>query len=74
MVYQIASNRAGVGTMGSGIAALLAGVSVPVMVLDLPARDTSPADGPEQRNTRAVQPGGHAHKPPGAAFARTTSA
>lgn len=51
MVYQIRKAAVlGSGTMGSGIAALLAGVGVPVMVLDLPARDTSPADGPERRN------------------------
>ncbi len=40
----------GSGTMGSGIAALLAGVGVRVVMLDIPARDTRPGDPPEQRN------------------------
>ncbi|HEX3050635.1 MAG TPA: 3-hydroxyacyl-CoA dehydrogenase/enoyl-CoA hydratase family protein [Aggregatilineaceae bacterium] len=34
----------GSGTMGSGIAALLAGVGVPVVLLDIPAKDTVPGD------------------------------
>ncbi len=32
----------GSGTMGSGIAALLAGVGVPVVLLDIPAPDSVP--------------------------------
>jgi 3-hydroxyacyl-CoA dehydrogenase len=40
----------GSGTMGSGIAALLAGVGVQVVLLDLPAQDTQPGDPPERRN------------------------
>ncbi len=34
----------GSGTMGSGIAALLAGVGVQVTLLDIPAKDTAPGD------------------------------
>ncbi|NJL95237.1 MAG: 3-hydroxyacyl-CoA dehydrogenase/enoyl-CoA hydratase family protein [Anaerolineae bacterium] len=34
----------GSGTMGSGIAALLAGVGVPVIILDIPAPGTQPGD------------------------------
>ncbi|MBN1678791.1 MAG: 3-hydroxyacyl-CoA dehydrogenase/enoyl-CoA hydratase family protein [Anaerolineae bacterium] len=40
----------GSGTMGSGIAALLAGIGVPVIVLDIPANDTAPGDPPAARN------------------------
>ncbi|RPI93437.1 MAG: 3-hydroxyacyl-CoA dehydrogenase family protein, partial [Chloroflexi bacterium] len=40
----------GSGTMGGGIAALLAGVGVPVILLDIPAKDSAPGDPPEQRN------------------------
>ncbi len=40
----------GSGTMGSGIAALLAGVGVPVVLLDIPAKDTAPGDPPDERN------------------------
>jgi 3-hydroxyacyl-CoA dehydrogenase len=40
----------GSGTMGSGIAALLAGVGVEVVLLDIPANDTAPGDPPAQRN------------------------
>lgn len=40
----------GSGTMGSGIAALLAGVGVQTLLLDIPARDTSPGDSPHKRN------------------------
>lgn len=52
MNYQI--RKAGVigsGTMGGGIATLLAGVGIPVVLLDLPARDTKPGDSPAKRNT-----------------------
>ena len=40
----------GSGTMGSGIAALLAGVGVPVILLDIPAKDSAPGDPPARRN------------------------
>ncbi len=40
----------GSGTMGSGIAALLAGVGVPVVLLDLVSPDSQPGDPPERRN------------------------
>jgi 3-hydroxyacyl-CoA dehydrogenase len=40
----------GSGTMGGGIAALLAGVGVDTLLLDIPAPDTTPADPFEQRN------------------------
>ncbi|MDX2163329.1 MAG: 3-hydroxyacyl-CoA dehydrogenase/enoyl-CoA hydratase family protein [bacterium] len=40
----------GSGTMGGGIAALLAGVGVHVTLLDIPARDTQPGDSPAKRN------------------------
>jgi len=42
----------GSGTMGGGIAALLAGVGVEVTLLDIAARDTQPGDPPAKR--RAV--------------------
>lgn len=51
MAYQIKKAAViGSGTMGSGIAALLAGVGIPVMLLDLPAPDTTPSDKPAKRN------------------------
>lgn len=40
----------GSGTMGGGIAALLAGVGVETLLLDIPARDTQPGDPPVKRN------------------------
>lgn len=40
----------GSGTMGSGIAALLAGVGIPVVLLDIPSPDTKPGDPPAKRN------------------------
>jgi 3-hydroxyacyl-CoA dehydrogenase len=40
----------GSGTMGSGIAALLAGVGVPVVLLDIPAQDSALGDPPAKRN------------------------
>lgn len=40
----------GSGTMGGGIAALLAGVGVDTLLLDIPAKDTQPGDSPAKRN------------------------
>jgi 3-hydroxyacyl-CoA dehydrogenase len=40
----------GSGTMGGGIAALLAGVGVETVLLDIPAKDTQPGDPPAKRN------------------------
>ncbi len=40
----------GSGTMGGGIATLLAGVGIPTMLLDIPARDTQPGDPAKKRN------------------------
>ena len=40
----------GSGTMGGGIAALLAGVGIETLLLDIPPPDSSPADGPVRRN------------------------
>ena len=40
----------GSGTMGGGIATLLAGVGVETMLLDIPAKDTSPGDPANKRN------------------------
>lgn len=40
----------GSGTMGGGIAALLAGVGIETLLLDIPPPDSSPADGPRARN------------------------
>lgn len=45
----------GSGTMGSGIAALLAGVGVRVLLLDIAAPGTQPGDPPEQRNAVALK-------------------
>ena len=51
MSYQIRKAAViGSGTMGGGIAALLAGVGVRVALLDVPARDTQPGDPPARRN------------------------
>lgn len=51
MSYQIRKAVViGSGTMGSGIAALLAGVGVRTVLLDIPARDTQPNDPLAQRN------------------------
>jgi 3-hydroxyacyl-CoA dehydrogenase len=44
----------GSGTMGAGIAALLAGVGVETLLLDLPAKDSQPGDPPEKRNAIAL--------------------
>jgi 3-hydroxyacyl-CoA dehydrogenase len=40
----------GSGTMGGGIAALLAGIGVETLLLDIPAKDTQPGDPPAKRN------------------------
>jgi len=40
----------GTGTMGGGIAALLTGVGIETLLLDIPAPDTSPGDPFSQRN------------------------
>lgn len=40
----------GSGTMGSGIATLLAGIGFPVVLLDIPAKDTVPGDPAARRN------------------------
>lgn len=44
----------GSGTMGSGIAALLASVGVEVALLDIPEKGTTPADPPEGRSAPAL--------------------
>ena len=55
MPYQIRKAVViGSGTMGSGIAALLAGVGVDVLLLDIPARDTQPGDPAAKRNAVAL--------------------
>ncbi len=41
----------GSGTMGSGIASLLAGVGIPTVLLDIAAPNTKPGDDPTQRNS-----------------------
>src|SRR5690242_10152854 len=40
----------GSGTMGGGIATLLAGVGIPVVLLDVPAKDTKPGDPAAKRD------------------------
>jgi len=40
----------GSGTMGGGIAALLAGVGIETLLLDIPPKDSAPADGPSARD------------------------
>lgn len=40
----------GSGTMGSGIASLLAGIGIPVTLLDIAAKGTQPGDKPSARN------------------------
>ncbi|MYA92909.1 MAG: 3-hydroxyacyl-CoA dehydrogenase/enoyl-CoA hydratase family protein [Chloroflexi bacterium] len=40
----------GSGTMGGGIAALLAGCGIETLLLDIPPRDSSPGDGASTRN------------------------
>jgi 3-hydroxyacyl-CoA dehydrogenase len=44
----------GSGTMGGGIAALLAGVGVQTVLLDIPAKGTQPGDPPALRNSVAA--------------------
>ena len=51
MTYQIKTAAViGSGTMGGGIAALLAGVGIKTLLLDIPPRGSSPHDGPKVRN------------------------
>lgn len=51
MTYHIRSvGVVGSGTMGGGIATLLAGVGIPVVLLDLPAKGTTPTDPADKRN------------------------
>lgn len=45
----------GAGTMGSGIAALLAGVGIDTLLLDIPAPDTQPEDDHAERNAFALR-------------------
>ena len=45
----------GSGTMGGGIAALLAGVGVDTILLDIPARDTQPGDPAAKRSAIALE-------------------
>ncbi|MDZ4768612.1 MAG: 3-hydroxyacyl-CoA dehydrogenase/enoyl-CoA hydratase family protein [Chloroflexota bacterium] len=45
----------GSGTMGGGIAALLAGVGIEVTLLDIAARDTQPGDPPSKRAAIAAE-------------------
>ncbi len=44
----------GSGTMGGGIAALLAGVGIDTLLLDMPAADTTPNDSIEKRSAIAL--------------------
>lgn len=56
MSYQIRKACViGSGTMGGGIASLLAGVNIPVLLLDIPARDTTPADSFKKRNAIVLE-------------------
>ncbi len=51
MGYQVKKAAViGSGTMGGGIAALLAGVGVEVLLMDIPAKDTQPGDPAAKRN------------------------
>lgn len=51
MTYQIRKAAViGSGTMGGGIATVLAGVGVPTLLLDIPAKGTQPGDSPAKRN------------------------
>ncbi|HLU09940.1 MAG TPA: 3-hydroxyacyl-CoA dehydrogenase family protein, partial [Oceanobacillus sp.] len=45
----------GSGTMGGGIAALLAAVGVETVLLDIPAKDTQPGDPAPKRNAVALE-------------------
>ena len=63
MSYQIRKAAViGSGTMGGGIAALLAGVGVRVALLDIPARDTQPGDPPARRNAIVLKNAEAMHK------------
>lgn len=56
MGYQIRKAAViGSGTMGSGIAALLAGVGIETVLLDIPARETQPGDPPAKRNAVVLE-------------------
>jgi 3-hydroxyacyl-CoA dehydrogenase len=51
MAYKIEKAAViGSGTMGSGIATLLAGIGVPTMLLDITPKDSQPGDPPAKRN------------------------
>lgn len=51
MTYRIRKAAViGSGTMGSGIAALLAGIGIPVVLLDIPPKESAPGDPPDKRN------------------------
>lgn len=51
MAYQIKTAAViGSGTMGGGIAALLAGCGIDTLLLDIPPRDSAPDDGDSARN------------------------
>lgn len=51
MAYEIRKAAViGSGTMGGGIATLLAGVGVDTLLLDIPPRDSKPGDSPSKRN------------------------
>ena len=51
MGYQIKKAAViGSGTMGGGIASLLAGVGIETLLLDIPSKDSSPEDGAKVRN------------------------
>ncbi len=57
MAYKIRKAAViGSGTMGGGITALLAGVGIPVTLLDIAALDSKPGDPPKKRN--AIVQGG----------------
>src|SRR5664279_4782147 len=56
MAYQIRKAVViGSGTMGGGIASLLAGVGVDTVLLDIPARDTQPGDPAGKRSAVAAE-------------------
>ena len=52
MAYQIKKAAViGSGTMGGGIASLLAGVGIETLLLDIPPAGSAPEDGPRTRNS-----------------------
>ncbi len=56
MAYKIRKAAViGSGTMGGGIAALLSGVGVETLLLDIPAKGTQPGDPPAKRNAVAAE-------------------